>query len=473
MSKDVISEGDEGIQLIIRTPRAKAAPNGSVRQPIHVFYGGADRFSVETPRKLGRIALASIKAYSPSFVDFASAFRLEGYERLPSFPKAIRELEAELRSSPDAVKHENFPAWLAWSVFQKTKAKLKIEPVEDLRIDFEDGYGFRPEVEEDAHAVDAAAALGDAYNRKKITTFSGFRIKSLSRETYGRGIKTLELFLATFLERTSGRLPTGFVITLPKVTSSKQVKDICRRIGEFEKKYKLSKRSIGLELMIETPEAIMDRKGRIMIPELINAARGRCRSIHFGAFDYTAALGIAGHHQRIDHPACELARSLMQFAVAGTEVGLSDSVTTEIPIPIHRHEGLSDVERAENRRAVHSAWLSHFRNVERSMAAGFYRSWDLHPNQLVARYAAVYSFFLREKDIQALRLRGFLEAATKANLTGNTFDDSASAQGIMNFFRRGRDSGAFTSDEVEQDLGLSTGELDLSFAELAKTTFQE
>lgn len=472
MSKKVISEGDEGVRLIVKTPKARSANQRLDHQPIHVFYGGADRFSVDTPRKLGRIALASMRTYSPTFVDFAMAFRLDGHESLPLLPKAIKEIEAELRSSPESVKQTNYSAWLAWSIFHKTRAKLKEEPVEDLRIDFEDGYGFRPESEEDAHALEAADALGEAFNRKKITRFSGFRIKALSRETYGRSIRTLELFLSTFLEKTSGRIPTGFVVTLPKVTNAKQVKDVRRRVAEFEKRYRLSKGSIGLELMIETPGAIMNRKGRIVIRELVESAKGRCRSIHFGAFDYTAALGIVGHRQNIDHPSCHLARSLMQLAVANTDVGVCDSVTTEIPIPVHRHDDLSEDERSDNRRAVHSAWLCHFRNVERSMAAGFYRSWDLHPNQLVARYAAVYSFYLREKDGQLSRLRGFLQKATKASMTGNTFDDAASAQGILNFFRRGRDSGALTPDEIDQELGLQPGDLDLSFAELAQAKFQ-
>ena len=43
----------------------------------------------------------------------------------------------------------------------KVRAKLAREPVEDLRIDFEDGYGIRPDEVEDAAAVSAATALAE------------------------------------------------------------------------------------------------------------------------------------------------------------------------------------------------------------------------------------------------------------------------------------------------------------------------
>ena len=38
--------------------------------------------------------------------------------------------------------------------------KLKREPIEDYRLDFEDGYGTRPDAEEDGHA-----AIGGAGSR--------------------------------------------------------------------------------------------------------------------------------------------------------------------------------------------------------------------------------------------------------------------------------------------------------------------
>lgn len=472
MSKTILVEGDEGVRLIIKDAKVRHVPIvRSSRSPVHVVYGGADRYSADTPRKLGKIAHDSIKAYAPNFVEFAAAFRLNDSERLPRFPKAVKELEAELKLAPVKVKRKNFPAWFAWMVHQKTIEKLKREPVEDFRIDFEDGYGFRSDDEEDGHAVGAANELAAAFKKKRITAFCGFRIKSLAPETYGRAVRTLETFLTNFLDQTENHLPENFVVTLPKVTDTRQVKDICKRLATVEKKRKLAKHSIGLELMIETPESIIDKKGRIAIRDLVDAAKGRCTSVHFGAYDYTAALGISASRQDINHAACNFARQIIQIAVANSGVRLYDSVTTLMPVPLYKKETLADFEKAENKRAIHAAWLKHFQNVTNSMADGYYQSWDLHPNQLVARYAAVYSFFLSEKDAQAARLRGFLDKATKASLTGNTFDDAASAQGLLNFFRRGRDCGAFDENEIVAATGVTSNDLDTaSFADMAKRT---
>ena len=466
MSKTILTDGDDGVRLIIKDSKQKAAESER-RAPAHVVYGGADRFSIETPKKFGRIALDSIRAYAPNFATFAHAFHLPGSEHLPSFPKAVKELDAALKVDPNKVKKKDRAAWFAWTVYQKTLEKLRREPVEDFRIDFEDGYGFRSEEEEDGHALAAATEVANAFKKRRITTFSGFRIKSLAPETYGRAIRTLELFLSTLLDQTGGILPENFVVTLPKVTDAKQVKDLARRLSKIEKDRKLKKDSIGIELMIETPDAIFDKRGRVAVPGLIKAARGRCRSVHFGAYDYTAALGISASFQDIRHPACGFARSVIQAACAGTGVRVVDSVTTLMPVPIFRDENLSDAQKAENRRSVHAGWLMHFQNVSASMADGFYQSWDLHPNQLVARYAAVFAFFLSEVDAQAARLKAFLGKATQASLTGNTFDDAATAQGIVNFFRRGLDCGAFDAEEIKKRTGVAADDLSKSFAEIA------
>ncbi len=468
MSKQILEDGDDGVRLIIKDQKVKSVSSTvSARTPVHVVYGGADRFSIETPRKFGRIALDSLKAYALNFAAFATAFQLDGHEHLPTFPRAVRELETALKAAPDKVKRKDRSAWFSWTVYQKTVAKLRSEPVEDFRIDFEDGYGFRSEAEEDGHAVSAATEFAAAFKKRRITEFTGIRIKSLAPETYGRAIRTLELFLATLLDQTDGKLPDEFVVTLPKVTDAKQVKDLARRLSKIEKDRKIAKDSIGIELMIETPDAIFDKRGRVAVPGLIKASRGKCRSVHFGAYDYTAALGISASFQDIRHPACSFARSVIQTACAGSGVRVVDSVTTLMPIPVHRDETLTEAQRVENRRSVHAGWLKHFQNVSASMADGFYQSWDLHPNQLVARYAAVYAFFLMEMEAQAARLRTSLGKAAQASLTGNTFDDAASAQGIVNFFRNGLNCGAFSNDEVKKATGIGSDVLEKSFAEIA------
>jgi hypothetical protein len=221
--------------------------------------------------------------------------------------------------------------------------------------------------------------------------------------------------------------------------------------------------------MIETPQAIVSEKGEIVLRSLVEAASGRCASAHFGAFDYTANFAITATHQNLRHEACNFARQMMQIALSPLNIRVSDSVTVEIPTPIHRGENLSGEETEENFLAVHAAWRKHFTNVTGSLINGFYQSWDLHPAQLVPRYAAVYAFFLENSEEQGKRLRGFLDKATQAFLTGNQFDDAASAQGLLNFFTRAISCGAMAEKEVFEAAGLSKSELDsASFAEIMK-----
>jgi hypothetical protein len=138
-----------------------------------------------------------------------------------------------------------------------------------------------------------------------------------------------------------------------------------------------------------------------------------------------------------------------------------------MPVPVYKNENLTKAQTRENFRAVQNAWRKHFNNVTNSLINGFYQSWDLHPAQLAARYAAVYAFFLESKDKQAKRLKGFMEKATQANLTGNIFDDAASAQGLLNFFLRARDCGAMTEKEITEATNLTVEELNsASFARI-------
>ncbi|MEO8041498.1 MAG: aldolase/citrate lyase family protein, partial [Acidobacteriota bacterium] len=346
----------------------------------------------------------------------------------------------------------------AQAIYKKTIDKLEHEAVEDFRIDFEDGYGFRPDEEEDADAVRASNELARAFLNKTITPFCGFRIKSLAAETHARGVKTLNLFLENLLRKTKSRLPENFVVTLPKISDPREVAELCRRLARIEGDNRLAPSSIGIEIMIETPRSIVDEKGRIATASLVEAAVGRCTSAHFGAYDYTSALGISAAHQHLRHDACNFARQMMLVTLAPLGVRLVDSVTTKMPVVIHKDAKLTDEQKSGNRFSVHGGWREHFENVTSSMSNGFYQSWDLHPNQLVARYAAVYAFFLRSRDADAARLRGFVEKATKANLTGNTFDDAASAKGLMNFFSLGLDCGAFSAAEIKKATSLSASQ---------------
>jgi hypothetical protein len=454
----------------------------SLRTPVHVVYGGAHLFTRETPQKLGTLALKSLDEYAPNFMEFSKAMWLKGADVLPNYEDAIADLAYQFIEREEKLKRENFAAWFALTVYRKTIDKLRREPVEDFRIDFEDGYGFRTDAEEDEHAISASDelakisgqwAVGSGQIRENASDnriglpFCGFRIKSFQKETFKRAVRTLDLFLTNLLEKTNGELPKNFVVTLPKIKRSEEVGILNELLSDFEKQNNLESGAIKIEIMIETPEAIVNEKGEINLRNLVEAGKGRVNSAHFGAYDYTASFGISGTHQHLRHEACNFARQMMQISLAPLGVRLSDSVTTEMPIAVHKGENLSEKLRIQNKRAVHSAWRKHFNNVTLSLIDGFYQSWDLHPAQIPARYAAVYSFFLETKDEQARRLKGFVEKAAQAMTTGNVFDDAASAQGLLNFFLRALNCGAIEKQEILEITGLSENELrSASFMEI-------
>lgn len=438
--------------------------NYQLRNPVHVVYGGADKFSAETPTKFGKLALKSLETYAPNFVEFANAFWLKGCDSLPNFEDVAADLEFKLIENSEKVKNENFPAWFAWTIYNRTIEKLKNEPVEDFRIDFEDGFGIRNDEEEDKFALIASDELVRSnLNSQFSTHFCGFRIKSFQAETYTRAVRTLELFLTNLLEKTKGVLPENFVVTLPKINQSNEVEVLEKLLTELEKQNNLPEKSVKIEIMIETPFAVR------FSDKLVEAAKGRCVAAHFGAYDYTASFGITAVHQHLKHPVCDFARNLMQINLSPLEIRLSDSVTTEMPIPIHKVENLSAQQVKENKSIVHKAWRLHFNNITHSLINGFYQGWDLHPAQLVARYAAVYVFFLESFEPQAKRLKSFLDKATKATLSGNQFDDAASAQGLLNYFIRAVSCGALSEKEVVEATNLTIEELrSASFVQIMK-----
>ena len=133
-------------------------------------------------------------------------------------------------------------------------------------------------------------------------------------------------------------------------------------------------------------------------------------------------------------------------------VQISDGATNILPVGPHRGEELSEAQLRENREAVHGAWRLAFEDTLHSLRNGIYEGWDLHPAQLVARYAAVYSFFLGGLPAASGRLQAFVKKAALASLFGDVFDDAATGQGLLNFFLRGIACGAITEEEA-----LATG----------------
>ncbi len=349
------------------------------RQPVHTVYVPADKFRPGLAAAWGGQALKALEAWAPDAAQFSSAMGV--------------------------------PSALAAQVRSRVLAKLITEPIEDLRLDFEDGYhpgaivtsssedggGRRVDVDdaEDADARSAAAALADAIAAGHAPPFTGLRCKSLEPATRRRAIRTLDLFLASLLSR--GPLPPGFVVTLPKVTSADQVSAMARLCGRLEQAYALPPGQLTFEVQVETPQAILGADGTAVIARCVHAGGGRLTGLHYGTYDYSASLGIAAAYQSLEHPAADHARAVMQVAAAGTGIRLSDGSSNVLP------EGSRD--------EVVAAWQLHSALVRRSLERGFYQGWDLHPAQLASRYAATYAFFRGGLAVTCGRLRSYLGSA--------------------------------------------------------------
>ena len=378
------------------------------RQPVHTVYGGAQLFKADTAHRLGELALKALDAHGPDATTFAAALGLPGH--------------------------------LARPVYDRVREKLGREPVEDFRIDYEDGYGNRPDAEEDGHAESGARELARGLSEGTSATFGGIRIKPLSPELAARSLRTLDLWLSAFVAAHGG-WHDGLVITLPKITHPEQVTACAEALDALEMKLGLPAGVIAIELMIETPQSIFNFDGTVAPPALIAAGRGRVGSAHFGTYDYTASLDITAAHQHMAHPACDFAKDVLKVSLAGTGVRLSDGATNIMPIG--------------DRATVHAAWRLHYEHVRHSLETAYYQGWDLHPGQLPTRYAAVFTFFMEGLEEAAARLSNFVGKAAQATLVGDVFDDAATGQGLLNYFSRAIDCGAISEAEAVERTGLT------------------
>lgn len=394
------------------------------RQPVHTVYGGAHLFSSRTPRRLGELALGFVEEWVPR----------------PQSLVEVLGLDEEL----------------ATRVHPLVVAKLEREPVEDFRLDFEDGYGNRSDDEEDGHARSAALEVAAAMEPGSLPPFIGIRIKSLSGDLHRRALATLDLFITTLAEAGTG-LPAGFAVTLPKIQDVEQVAVLDEALSELEKKLGLER--IPIELMVETPQSVIERDGISGLRRYVAAGGGRVRGAHFGTYDYTASMSITAAYQSMDHPACDFAKHVLQVSLAGSGVWLSDGATNVMPVPVHRGEGLTAAQDAENRAAVHRAMRLHYDHIRHSLTHAYYQGWDLHPAQLPTRYTAIFSFFLEGLDQAGARLSHFVDSAAKASLVGEVFDDAATGQGLLNYFLRALNCGAIDEAEAVERSGLTVEEL--------------
>ena len=401
------------------------------RQPVHTVYGGAHLFRADTAPRLGALGLEALREYAPSADEFARAIEL--------------------------------PPTLAGTIYERVQDKLAREPVEDFRLDFEDGYGHRSDAEEDGHAVSAATEMARGLAAGTLPPFCGIRIKPLSAELAARSLRTLDLFLTTLRDAAAGAWPAEFVVTLPKILVPEEVGELADALDALEKKLRLGSGTVPIELMIETPRSVFTAEGVAAPPGLVAAGRGRVRSAHFGTYDYTASLDITAAYQQMAHPSCDFAKHVLQVSLAGTGVRLSDGATNVLPVPLHRPTDggapLTTAQLEENRRVVHAAWKLHADHVRHSLAGAYYQGWDLHPAQLPTRFATMFAFFLEGLDAAAARLSRFVGEAARATLVGDVFDDAATGQGLLNYFLRAINCGAIDEAEAASRTGLTLEDL--------------
>jgi citrate lyase beta subunit len=426
LSEESLKEITGSLKSSLATFAARYPGESGRRQPVHTVYGGAHLFKSDTAPRLGGLAVRAFETYAPD----ARAF-------------------AEVLELPDK---------LVDTIYERVREKLSREPVEDFRIDFEDGYGTRPDAEEDGHAVSAAREVAKGLEAGTLPPFIGIRIKTFSEELHARSIRTLDLFLTTLVEATGGRLPENFVVTLPKIVLAEQVTTLVDIFDLLETRLNLPANSLKMEMMVETTQSIINEQGEANLPKFLAAARGRCVAAHFGTYDYTASCSITAAYQDMLHPACDFARHVMQVSFGGTGIWLSDGATNIMPVAPHRGE-LTAEQEAENRAVVHRAWKLHYAHTRHSLANAFYQGWDLHPAQFVPRYAAVYTFFLEGLGAASERLRNFVAKAAQATLVGDVFDDAATGQGLLNYFLRATGCGALSEAEATRLSGLTTDEL--------------
>ncbi|AVZ71665.1 aldolase [Streptomyces lunaelactis] len=400
-----VSEGISASLAPVDAELARRYPGDpGTRQPVHTVYVPGDVFAADTIGSWGEAALAALDEHAPDAASLA----------------AVLGLSDEL----------------AGPVHDRVRAKLEREPVEDLRVDFEDGYSGR---DEDADAARAARLISQAYENRTAAPYMGIRMKCMEAAVRDRGIRTLDIFLTGLME--AGGLPDGLVLTLPKVTYTEQVTAMVRLVEEFEKARGLDAGRIGFEIQIETSQSILAADGTATVARMIDAAEGRATGLHYGTFDYSACLGVSAAYQASDHPAADHAKAVMQVAAAGTGVRVCDGSTNVLPV------GTTE--------KVHDAWRLHYGLTRRALARAYYQGWDMHPGHLPTRYAAVFAFYREGFEKAAARL-----AAYAGHAGGDVMDEPATAKALSSYLLRGIDCGALDTAEVARLTGLTRADLD-------------
>jgi citrate lyase beta subunit len=352
------------------------------RQPVHTVYVPADRYDAGVVPAYGRLALTTLDEHAEAF--------------------------GALVGDDDIVS--------------RVRAKLASEPVEDLRVDFEDGYVGKSDGDETADVLRTARALAESQRNGEAAPFNGIRMKCFEAHLRSRAIRTLTAFVAT-LRDADGSLD-GWVVTLPKVTSVDQVEAMVHVAETLDLRF---------EVQVETPQSILGPDGTALVARMVHAGGERLTGLHYGTYDYSAFCGISAAYQSLEHPVADHAKLVMQAAAAGTGVRLSDGSTNVLPV------GDADT--------VLAAWTNHHRLVRRSLEHGFYQGWDLHPALLPTRYAATYAFYRSGLGSALDRLEAYVGRPSSSG-RGAIADEPATARALGRYVLRGLDCGAVDDAEV-------------------------
>jgi len=407
LSEDLLRRLDEALRPVDAALAQRYSGGDGSRQPVHTVYVPADVASPATPASWGRRALDLLGSHAGSPEELA---RVTGMD--------------------DAVVADAYPLLLA---------KLADQPVEDLRLDLEDGYGAHPDAEEDAAALAAGATLAALPTQPAAPVLAGVRVRSMEGLTRRRGLRSLDLVLSGLCAAAQDGAPPPqrFVVTLAKVSVPAQASAFAQACSQLESAYGLPPGWVGVELQIEVPAAVVAADGTAALAAMVGAADGRCTGLHFGTYDFNAACGVPAALQSLEHPLADHAKAVMCLAAAGTGVQVSDGSTNVLP------EG--------DRQQVHAAWRLHTRLVRRALERGLPQGWDLHPGHLVTRHLVTLAFYRELAPASVARLRDYVAGAGDAGV----LDEPATAQAMATTLTRGIACGALDEAQVCADAGVT------------------
>jgi citrate lyase beta subunit len=361
-------------------------------------------------------------------------------------------------SAADLALELGVPARNAATVGALTVAKLEREPVEDLRIDFEDGFTQRGvpledrDADEDARATEAADILADWLDAdadgghpRHAPAFAGIRFRSFDPAVRDRGLRTLVIVLSRLarrgvLNKVLANDPRALRLTLPKVQHHSQVETFVEILEQLEETFGVPETTrIPFEVQVETPQAIVGVRGEAEPARILAAGRGRILSLHYGTYDYSASLGVDAAEQSMEHPVADHAKDVLQVATTAVGVELSDGSTNRIPVG--------------SPAQILDGWRIHHRLVTRHLRRAVRQGWDLHAHQLVTRHLATIAYFRASWEVSAERLRDYV-----AGDETRWMDEPATAKAMSGYLLRAHACGAVTDEELATT-GVSTEDL--------------